>query len=124
MIRGLLESEGIPAILGTEHHVWMKWPLSNALGGVRVQVSVSLAPRAREVLVELRNGEFEGALEAEFDLPRVVCPKCGSPDLRNVRSTSSALLAIASTFCLFIRFPPRIVGKRCRACGAAVEGAR
>lgn len=33
--RGLLESEGIPAHLCSEHHIGIQWPMSLALGGVR-----------------------------------------------------------------------------------------
>jgi len=37
--RGLRESEGIPATLGSEHHVWSSWPYALALGGIRLQVA-------------------------------------------------------------------------------------
>jgi hypothetical protein len=31
IVRGLLETEGIPSTLGSEHHVGANWPLSQAL---------------------------------------------------------------------------------------------
>ncbi len=36
MLCGLLDSEGIPAMTAFDRHIWMNWPFSNALGGVRV----------------------------------------------------------------------------------------
>ena len=38
MARGRLEAEGIPAFIAHENHIWAEWFLSNALGGVKVQV--------------------------------------------------------------------------------------
>jgi hypothetical protein len=57
--KGLLESEGVPAILHSEHHVWASWPYSFALGGVGLQVPEAFAERARDLLARQRGGEFE-----------------------------------------------------------------
>jgi hypothetical protein len=49
-IRVRLESEGIPVFLFDEFTIAMDWLLSNAIGGVKVQVSDYDLERAREIL--------------------------------------------------------------------------
>ena len=46
----LLEHEGIRAFLADDNLVGMNWFLSNAVGGVKLQVAASDAERAREIL--------------------------------------------------------------------------
>ena len=43
---GRLESEGIPVVIADEHLIWGNWMLSNALGGVKLQVPFSRAEQA------------------------------------------------------------------------------
>lgn len=116
--RGLLESEGIPALLHSEHHVWSAWPLSQALGGVRLQVPEADAARARDLLARQRDGEFERALAEQQDVDEDRCGCCGSADLRFTRSPWSVLLLVATLGLSEIIFPPAIDGRRCNACGA------
>jgi hypothetical protein len=121
--RGLLESEGIPASLASEHHVWANWPFSLALGGVRLQVPTEFADRAQDVLRKQRNGEYQLALEEQQDFPAVRCDRCGSTDLRYVRSPWSMLLLIATAGLSGVIFPPGIKGRKCNACKARLPGA-
>ena len=116
--KGLLESEGIPASLASEHHVWASWHFSQALGGVRLQVPTEYAARAREVLARQRRGEYQEALEAEQGLEPSRCRSCGSIDLRFTRSPWSVLLLILTLGISGLIFPPRINGVRCNACHA------
>jgi len=37
IVKGRLEAEGIYVYLANEHHIWAKWTISNALGGVECQ---------------------------------------------------------------------------------------
>src|SRR3954463_8923696 len=48
--RGMLEAEGIPAVLRNEHLVAIAWPLSQATGGVSLAVAARNAERARRLL--------------------------------------------------------------------------
>ena len=50
---GRLESEGIPVVVADEHYIWANWMLSNALGGVKVQVPSSYAEKSRQILSDL-----------------------------------------------------------------------
>ncbi|MEX0606231.1 MAG: DUF2007 domain-containing protein [Marinobacter sp.] len=54
--RSRLESEGIDAFVADEHTVNMQWMLSNAIGGVRLQVQEDDLYRARRILAEDRSG--------------------------------------------------------------------
>jgi len=116
IVRGLLQSEDVPAFLVSEHHVWAKWPISVALGGVRIRVPPSYAVRAREILRARIDGEYERALESEFSLVPEACPQCGSRELATLRSVGSVALAILFTVAVMVPFPPEASGKRCKSC--------
>lgn len=119
--RGLLESEGIPAMLHSEHHVWANWPLSQALGGVRLQVPEEHARAARDLLARQRGGEFERALEEQQGVTETRCGRCGSADLRYVRNPWLVLLLVATLGLSGIIFPPGIKGRKCNACGMRIS---
>ncbi len=53
--RARLESEGIDAMVVDEHTINMQWMLSDALGGVRLQVDEEDAQRAQTILAEDRS---------------------------------------------------------------------
>ncbi len=115
--KGLLESEGIPVVLHSEHHVWSAWPYSQALGGVRLQVPEEHVREARDLLARQRGGEFERALAEQQDAPEIRCPRCGSTDLRYMRDPWLVLLMVATLGLSGIIFPPGIKGRVCNACG-------
>ena len=115
--KGLLESEGIPASLESEHHVWAAWHLSQALGGVRLQVPAECASLAREVLARQRRGEYQEALESEQELDRPRCARCGSPNLTASRSVPSLVGLSLSLGLLGLIFPPRVNDLKCEGCG-------
>ena len=116
--RGLLESEGVPATLGSEHHVWASWHFAQALGGVRLQVPAEYADRARDVLGRQRRGEFQAALEQEQGVDESRCGLCGSNDLRFTHLPWSILLLMLTLGVSGLIFPPRIDGLKCNACRA------
>lgn len=115
--RGLLESEGVPAVLGNAHQVGAQFPLALALGGVRLEVPVEYETQAKAILARQRNGEYEEALESEFQLPANVCARCGSRKLRAVRSWRSILLLFVAFEFANAIFPPKGKGRRCQECG-------
>ena len=82
VLRGRLESEGIPAFLADENTVTANWLYSTAVGGVKLQVREADAARAREVL-----GLEEAAPEDEEEdaEPDPTCPQCGSPNVSYTR---------------------------------------
>jgi hypothetical protein len=70
-IRVRLESEGIPVFLFDEFTITMDWLLSNAIGGVKVQVPEPYLERARAILgiveQEAEEEEHEGEDEESAD---------------------------------------------------------
>ncbi len=79
IIRGRLEAEGVPAFVLYEHHIWMTWTLSVALGGVRVQVPALCFEKATEILTNIKTGKYQSELdEVMASSEPVQCPTCGS----------------------------------------------
>lgn len=75
IVRGRLEAEGIPAILGNRHLVTADWLYSQAMGGVRILVPPGYVVEAREVIAGIDAGEF---LEMESEPDREnACRVCG-----------------------------------------------
>jgi hypothetical protein len=123
IVRALLESEGIPATVAHEGHIGLNWALSQALGGVKLQVPEAFAERAQQVLADYHAGKFEAALEEEQHLPPDACTSCGSRDLQPIPAMP-ALALLAAFFAFFgVIFPPARAAKRCRACGTRIEDA-
>jgi len=59
MLRGCLESEGIPVTLGDAQTVQTDTLLTVALGGIRVMVPTAFADAARTTLQAVERGELE-----------------------------------------------------------------
>ena len=116
IVCGRLEAEGIPAFVIHEHHIWAYWFVSNALGGVKVQVSSSDLSAAVELLETLDKGEFELLLaECEGPFDPLVCPKCNSHSIMECRWNEKISLFILWAYAIPI---PYIQGKlRCSDCG-------
>lgn len=72
VIRSHLQAEGIDAHIPDEHLASMAWPLTNALGGIRVQVHGTELEAARRILHDMEAAavaatdaiDEEGAVEA------------------------------------------------------------
>ena len=113
--RALLESEGIPAFVADEHTINMQWLYSDAMGGVRLQVSKDFAAKAIELLQESR----EETLVETMGADEPCCPHCGSTDTEYYQfGRRWAFL----TF-LVINFPffPVKSGFKCRQCGKCTK---
>jgi hypothetical protein len=76
--RTVLEEAGIECLLRDENTVRTDWLLSNAIGGMRLQVAAKDEARARELLTQPTPEQFPTD-SGEFVQP--VCPKCGSADV-------------------------------------------
>lgn len=77
--RAVLEEAGIQCFLTDENTVSINWGLSNAVGGIKLQVAPEDEAAARELLSEPAPEQFATDSGEEFVQP--VCPKCGSMDV-------------------------------------------
>jgi hypothetical protein len=119
VVRALLESAGLPATVADEHHVTANYPISTALGGVRVQVPREHLEAARELVAAYASGELERELEAELGEAPEACPACGSHRL--ARHVPAADKALAVTVFLLggATFPTSESLVECGDCGHA-----
>jgi len=68
--------------VNAEHHVWANWSISVALGGVRIEVPISLYENAKRVIENIDAGVYEEELvESEIASSELVCPKSSSPEV-------------------------------------------
>lgn len=77
--RAVLADAGIECFLRDETTVGMDWMLSNAIGGMRLQVAAKDEAAARDVLLAPAPETFEIDSGEEFVQP--TCPRCGSLDV-------------------------------------------
>ena len=79
LAKGKLEAEGIYAIVLDEHIVQINWNLSQAIAGVKVQVSEADLDGARELLRVEYVEELSATEEARLQpAPEDTCPRCDS----------------------------------------------
>ena len=102
---GKLESEGIPVFLLGINHASANWLLSNALGGIRLQVPESCAEEARRLLAET----------AEVDEETDKCPKCGATNSSPMNN--SRKVAFLAVHLFNIPLPWRRKRRHCDSCG-------
>jgi hypothetical protein len=80
LAKGKLESAGIACALADGNLVRMDWLLSNAIGGIRLQVHQQDAEAARAILDEPIPPEFrEEEVGESYAQPQ--CPRCYSLDI-------------------------------------------
>ncbi len=115
--KGRLEAEDIQVFVAHEYYIWLKWPYSDALGGVKLQVFANDANAASELIQSHLNGEYESALDEEFDeIELNSCKKCGSYEYAS-RFSKPLLLLVLYTLFFFIIFPVRREFHTCLKCG-------
>lgn len=78
--RGRLEAEAVPATLANEQYVIANWMMSNALGGIQLQVPATYAQAARDILKEIDNGEH--ILTEDDNVDVLTCPSCHSDNVK------------------------------------------
>ena len=102
LARGQLEAEGLPAIVTDEHLVNANWVLSNAIGGVKVQVADADFERASQLLQPTEETQIEAR----------ACPHCGATSVSRRYSRWSILPSLALQLPVFF-------GKKwtCNDCG-------
>lgn len=107
---GKLESEGIPVFLLGINHASANWLLSNALGGIRLQVPASRVDDARQLLAQLEKAADESDIE---------CPECGGSETDAMSNTRK--IAFLAVHLFSIPLPWRSNRRHCRSCGAEWE---
>lgn len=112
-----LEANGIQCFLAGKNFISMYWLLSDAEGGIKLQVRESDAEKALEILGTDTHIAFNESEDPDTK-PEPInpsCPKCGSNDVEYERfSKKSFYLGI-----LLLRFPLPFLRKRykCKSCG-------
>jgi hypothetical protein len=107
---GKLESEGIPVFLLGINHASANWLLSNALGGIRLQVPARCANDARKLLAEIATSDGEGEPE---------CPECRGSD--TTAMSNSRKIAFLAVHLFSIPLPWQGNRRHCQSCGAEWE---
>lgn len=113
--RSMLEEGGLECLLRDENTVRMDWLLSNAVGGMKLQVAARDEAAAREMLSRPIPRQFVTDSGEEFQQPS--CPNCGSTDV--VANDPDRWRMVAS---MVIKIPiphrrPRDEEWRCLRCG-------
>jgi hypothetical protein len=91
IVRALLESAGIDAIVADLNLVTLDWPMAQALGGVKLQVPQADVAEAKRLIAAYRAGE----LAHDDGEPPDRCGLCGSTDLDSFVPVSQQALALA-----------------------------
>jgi len=116
--KGRLEVDDIPTFIAHEHHISAAWFLSNALGGVKLQVPEAYADAAQEIMKSHIDGEYEEALKQEFvDLEQNICPRCKSKEYKSRFSYGMLLLVILTLGLSSVIFSVRKEIHICKICG-------
>lgn len=103
---GKLKSEGIPVFLLGVNHASANWLLSNALGGIQLQVPKDFIEDARKLLAE--------TVDVENDDER--CPRCGFTDSSSMNN--SRKVAFLAVHLFSIPLPWQTRRRHCHSCGA------
>ncbi len=101
IVRGRLEAEGIPAILGNRHLVTAEWLYSQAMGGVQIMVPREQVDEAREIISLIDSGSF-ASLDEELR-QEDLCSVCGTALVR--KTSLSWKLAMFIGHFLFLPLP-------------------
>ncbi len=113
IVRGRLEAEGIPAILGNRHLATAEWVWSQAMGGVQILVPLEHISEAREIIAEIDSGKF--AVINEEVRQEDACHACGTTLVR--KASGSWKLALFIGHFLWLPLPFRKNLYSCPKCG-------
>lgn len=108
MLRLRLEAGGVPAYVQDENMVQTNWLVSNAIGGVRVQIAEDDVEEARAILQD------PGCESEPAEMP--ACPKC-----RSMNTAPDTLPRRLSFLSLLVAGFPFLFSKtrwRCAKCNA------
>jgi hypothetical protein len=112
LAKGSLDSAGVQCILLDDNLVRMDWFISNAIGGIKLQVNSEDAAAAMEILKQPIPEGFDVDGAEDYQQPR--CPRCQSLDT----TFQEIYRPIAYTSAwLGVPIPVQRKGWKCRACG-------
>ena len=123
VVRALLASAGLHATVADEHHVTANYPISTALGGVRVQVPPDEVEAANALIASYTSGELQRQLEEEIGDRPEACPACGSEDVGGRVPVRSKVLAVAVFALSAATFPTSDSLRKFAGCGHTWSGA-
>jgi ribosomal protein S27AE len=113
LARTKLESEGIPCFVTDEQLVQVNWLFPNVIGGVKLKVPASYAPRAKDILRPRPRLVVVADADAKIPEDELICPRCRSFD---VYRHKQRLAAVATA--LFGSILPWHIRKWvCKQCG-------
>jgi hypothetical protein len=119
LAKGKIESSGIRCVLADGNLVRMDWLLSNAIGGIRLQVHQDDADTARAILEEpIPPGFSEEEVGENYAQPR--CPRCCSLDIGF--QTINRFWTFALWLLLQFPIPVRKQNWKCYTCGVEWVG--
>lgn len=115
IVRGSLETQGIPCFIADEHTITNQPYLTMAYGGVRLQVQERDSERAREIITTRPTfSVLEKAPEQSADK----CPNCDSSKIEQVNSARSRSFLSFIRNLLAIRTEGELARYfTCRTCG-------
>ncbi|MBS1814154.1 MAG: DUF2007 domain-containing protein [Acidobacteria bacterium] len=116
--RTLLEDAGIPVFLQDENLGRIHWGVSNAIGGIRLQIEAEHVEAATRLLHENVPADIVFDEDEEPYL-QPKCPVCHSEDITFEGADRD--LALLSTFMLHVPLPLGGKSWRCHACNARWE---
>ena len=103
------------ALVSHEHHVWANWSLSQALGGVKVQVAPGDVENTNSVISDINSDKFSETMEEsenyECDLR---CNRCNSSNISSI--SWPWRLALVTLFVTMIPIPYTTKLLRCETC--------
>jgi hypothetical protein len=115
--RGALEASGIPCFLRNENTVRIDWQISNAIGGIRLDVLESDRDTAEAALTPTDGDRGPAVQDDEtYPDPDRLCPSCASASVH--RKHRWAGLAMAAILALGVPFPRGPREWTCDDCGA------
>jgi hypothetical protein len=113
IVKGRLEVSNIPVFIADEYYISANWMISNALGGVKLQVPDEFTGQAIELIRHLDAGDYEEteltgldeSLEKPEEQPATAdaCPYCQSKDIHSL--AGSWRLAFVALFLANFPFP-------------------
>ena len=104
LAKGLLEANGMATFLADELTVGVAWHLSNAVGGVKLQVAENDVERATGILASREDSSID-AEEGIADLPEVGESESEPPSPAGDRTVDRAVRAALLGLILFPFFP-------------------
>jgi len=113
---GRLDVDGITSFVVHPYHIWAKWPLSFALGCVKVQVHRNEEADALRVMRDHVAGNYQELLADEFpETYRSNCEQCGSHKIKK-KFLSGDVLLLVFLFMFGCIFPIVRHGHSCLDC--------